>query len=168
MSEETIQRLKKLDGVISLQSYVSYEQFKNPEEIPGFTAENVRKARQVHEGADQMMRWVSQYDVDAFAGADMWTYNLIPITNEDLVVRKRWFDDVEILRHNTSNAGRWLAKSGTKNPYREGPIGVIEVGAYADMIVVEGNPLEDVSLLVDYDNTIKLVVKDGEVYQNDL
>jgi len=61
-----------------------------------------------------------------------------------------------------------LAKSGTKNPYREGPIGVIEVGAYADMIVVEGNPLEDVSLLVHYDNTIKVVVKDGEVYQNDL
>jgi len=168
MSEETVQRIKKLDGVISLQSYVSYEQFKNPEEVPGFTAENVRKARQVHEGADRMMRWVAQHDVDAFAGSDMWPYTLIPITNEDLVVRKRWFDDVEILRQNTSNAGRWLAKSGTKNPYREGPIGVIEVGAYADMIVVEGNPLEDVSLLVDYDNTIKVVVKDGEVYQNDL
>ncbi len=115
-----------------------------------------------------LMRWVSQYDVDAFAGADMWPYTLIPITNEDLVVRKRWFDDVEILRQNTSNAGRWLAKSGTKNPYREGPIGVIEVGAYADMIVVEGNPLEDVNLLVDYDNTIKVVIKDGKIYKNAL
>jgi len=98
----------------------------------------------------------------------MWPYNLIPITNEDLVVRKRWFSDVEILRQNTSNAGRWLAKSGTKNPYREGPIGVIEVGAYADMILVDGKPLEDVSVFTDYDNTIKVVIRDGEIYQNNL
>lgn len=168
MSEKTIKRIKRLDGVISLQAYVSYEQFKNPEEIPGFNAENIRKGRQVNEGADRMMRWVAEHDVDAFAGADMWVYTMIPITNEDLVIRKRWFSDVDILRQNTSNAGRWLAKSGTKNPYREGPLGVIEVGAYADMILVEGNPLEDVSVLTDYDNTIKLVIKDGEVYQNTL
>jgi imidazolonepropionase-like amidohydrolase len=114
------------------------------------------------------MRWVAEHDVDAFAGADMWPFTLIPITNQDLVVRKRWFSDVEILRQNTSNAGRWLAKSGTKNPYREGPLGVIEVGAYADMILVEGDPLGDVSVLADYDNTIKVVIKDGEIYQNKL
>ena len=168
MSEKTIKRMKRLGAVISLQSYASYEQFKNPEEVPGFNAENARKGRQVNEGADRMMRWVVKHDVDAFAGADMWPYNLIPITNEDLVVRKRWFSDVEILRQNTSNAGRWLAKSGTKNPYREGPIGVIEVGAYADMILVDGKPLEDVSVFTDYDNTIKVVIRDGEIYQNNL
>ena len=87
---------------------------------------------------------------------------------QDLVVRKRWFSNVEILRQNTSNAGRWLAKSGTKNPYREGPLGVIEVGAYADMILVEGNPLKDVAVLADYDNNIKVVIKDGEIFQNSL
>jgi imidazolonepropionase-like amidohydrolase len=168
MSEKTIKRIKRLDGVISLQAYVSYEQFKTPEEIPGFNAENIRKGRKVNEGADRMMRWVAEHDVDAFAGADMWPFTLIPITNQDLVVRKRWFSDVEILRQNTSNAGRWLAKSGTKNPYREGPLGVIEVGAYADMILVEGDPLGDVSVLADYDNTIKVVIKDGEIYQNKL
>ena len=62
-----------------------------------------------------------------------------------MVLRKRWFTDAEILRQNTSYAAKWLAKSGTKNPYREGPLGVIEVGAYADVLLVEGNPLEDVA-----------------------
>ena len=84
------------------------------------------------------------------------------------MVRKRWFSDVEILRQNTSSAGRWLVKSGTKNPYRDGPLGVIEVGAYADMIIVEGNPLEDVAVLAEYEESIKLVIKDGEIFKNAL
>ena len=168
MSEKTVKRIKRLDGVISLQSYAGYEQFKEPEKIPGFNAENVRKGRQVNEGADQMMRWVAEHEVDAFGGADLWPHTLIPITNEDLVVRKRWFSSVEILRQNTSRGARWLAKSGPKNPYKEGPLGVIEVGAYADMILVDGNPLEDVAVLADFDNNIKVVIKDGQIYQNTL
>ena len=56
-----------------------------------------------------------------------------------------------VFQHGVERLGRWLAKSGTKNPYREGPIGIIEVGAYADMILVDGNPLDDVSMLADYD-----------------
>ncbi len=85
-----------------------------------------------------------------------------------MVLRKRWFKDVEILRQNTSSAGKWLAKSGTKNPYREGPIGVIKEGAYADMILVDGNPLGDVSVLAEYNENIKLIMKDGKIYKNTL
>ena len=168
MKEETMKRMKDLDAVISLQSFVSYETFKEPEKIPGFSAENARKGRQVHEGADQMMKWVAKYKVRCFAGSDMWTYDLLPKVNEDLVVRKRWFDDVEILRQNTSYAAEQLAKSGPKNPYREGPLGVIAEGAYADLLVVEGNPLQDVSIFLDYRKNLKLIMKDGQVYKNTL
>jgi imidazolonepropionase-like amidohydrolase len=160
--------MKKLDAVMSLQAYAAYETFKEPEKIPGFSAENARKARQVNEGADRMLAWVAEYEVDTFGGSDLWTFDTLPLVPQDLVVRQRWFSDVEILRQNTSNAGRWLAKSGTKNPYREGPLGVIEVGAYADMILVDGNPLEDVTVLADYDENIKVVIKDGEIYKNTL
>ena len=163
-----MKRMKELDAVISLQAYVSYETFKEPEKIPGFSAENARKGRQVHEGADQMMKWVAKYKVRCFAGSDMWTYDLLPKVNEDLVVRKRWFDDVEILRQNTSYAAEQLAKSGPKNPYREGPLGVIAEGAYADLLVVEGNPLEDVSVFLDYEKNLKLIMKDGKIYKNTL
>ena len=44
----------------------------------------------------------------------------------------------------------------------------IEVGAYADLILVEGNPLKDVKVLADYKNNIKLVMKNGDIYQNRL
>jgi imidazolonepropionase-like amidohydrolase len=168
IEEDTIERMKELNAVMSLQAYAAYEVFKDPEGIPGFTAENVRKGRQVNEGADRMMRWIAEYEIDAFGGSDLWPVTQLPLVPQDLVVRKRWFSDVEILRQNTSNAGRWLAKSGTKNPYREGPIGVIEEGAYADMILVEGNPLDDVAVLVDYEANIKVVMKDGEFFKNTL
>ena len=168
ISEETVKRMKSLDAVMSLQTYAAVEVFKEPEKLAGFNAENVRKARQVRDGARNMLKLVAKYDVDTFAGGDLWQDQLIEKGPADMVLRKEWFSDVEILRQNTSSAGRWLAKSGTKNPYREGPLGVIEVGAYADMILVDGNPLQDVSVLADYDNTIKLVIKDGSVYQNKL
>lgn len=168
IEEKTIKRMKKLDAVMSLQAYAAYEVFKEPEKIEGFSAENVRKGRQVNEGADRMMRWIAEYEVDAFGGSDLWPVSQLPLVPQDLVVRQRWFSDVEILRQNTSHAGRWLSKSGSKNPYREGPLGVLTVGAYADMILVEGDPLEDVAVLADYDNTIKVVIKDGEIFQNTL
>ncbi len=147
-SEKTLIRMKKLGAVMSLQPYAAVEIFKEPEKLAGFNVENIRKARQVRDGADNMLRLVAKYKVETFAGADLWQEGTITKTPEDMVLRKRWFSDVEILRQNTSYAAKWLAKSGTKNPYREGPLGVIEEGAYADMLLVEGNPEKDVAVMV--------------------
>jgi imidazolonepropionase-like amidohydrolase len=168
VSEKTLLRMKELDAVMSLQPYAAVEIFKEPEKLLGFNAENQRKARQVRDGADQMLKWVAQHDVPTFAGADLWQEGLITKTPDDMALRKRWFPDVEILRQNTSSAAKWLAKSGTKNPYREGPLGVIEEGAYADMLLVEGNPVADVTVMADWKNNIKLIMKDGEIYKNTL
>lgn len=168
ISEDTVKRMKNIGAVLSLQAFAGYETFKKPEEIAGFSAENVRKGRQVNAGADQVLRWVAEHGVDTFAGADLWTRDLIPLTAQDMVVRKRWFSDLEILKQNTSNAARWLAKSGPKNPYKEGALGVIEEGAYADLLLVEGNPLDDVSVMADWQNNLKLIIKDGEIFKNSL
>jgi imidazolonepropionase-like amidohydrolase len=54
------------------------------------------------------------------------------------------------------------------NPYKNGKLGVIEPGSCADMILVDGNPLEDITLLEDYTNNFKLIVKDGSVWKNTL
>ena len=167
-SEKTIKRMKKLGAVMSLQPYAAVEIFKEPEKLAGFGEENIRKARQVRDGADNMLKLVAKHKVDTFAGADLWQEGIITKTPEDMVVRKHWFSDVEILRQNTSYAAKWLAKSGTKNPYREGSLGVIEEGAYADMLLVDGNPVEDVSVLADWKKNIRLIVKDGEIYKNTL
>lgn len=167
-NEKTIKRMKKLGAVMSLQPYAAVEVFKEPEKLAGFNAENVRKARQVRDGADNMLRLVAKHNVETFAGADLWQEGIITRAPDDMVLRKRWFDDVEILRQNTSSAATWLAKSGTKNPYREGPLGVIKEGAYADMLLVDGNPVKDVSVMADWKNNIKLIMKDGEIYKNTL
>ena len=69
----------------------------------------------------------------------------------------------------TSIGGEIAAMSGEfMNPYPEGALGLIQEGAYADILVVDGNPLEDVSVLADYDDTIRVVIKGGEIYQNNL
>jgi imidazolonepropionase-like amidohydrolase len=168
VSEKTLKRMKKLGAVMSLQPYAGYEIFKEPEKLAGFNEENIRKARRVRDGADNMLKLVSKLKVDTFAGADLWQEGVITKTPEDMVLRKRWFKDVEILRQNTSSAAKWLAKSGTKNPYREGPLGVIKEGAYADMLLVEGNPVKDVTVMADWKNNLKVIMKDGVIYKNAL
>jgi len=56
--------------------------------------------------------------------------------------------------------------SGIKNPYPEGSLGVIEPGAYADILLVEGNPLENILILRDYEEHLHLIIKDGRVYKD--
>jgi len=168
ISEKTIKRMKKLDAVMSLQPYAAVEVFKDPEKLAGFNAENIRKGRQVRDGADNMLSLIAKHKVDTFAGADLWQEGLIIKTPDDMVLRTRWFPNAEVLRQNTSSAAKWLAKSGTKNPYREGALGVIQQGAYADLLLVEGNPLEDISIMADWQNSLKLIMKDGEIFKNTL
>ena len=168
VSEKTIKRMKELGAVMSLQPYAGYEILKEPEKLAGFDEENVRKALRVRDGADNMLKLAAKHKIDTFAGADLWQEGIITNTPDDMVLRKRWFTDVEILRQNTSSAAKWLAKSGTKNPYREGPLGVIEEGAYADVLLVEDNPVKDVTIMADWKNNIRLIMKDGVIYKNTL
>ncbi|WNC67299.1 amidohydrolase family protein [Thalassotalea nanhaiensis] len=87
----------------------------------------------------------------------------------------------EVLKQLTSIAGEMLALSGPRNP-APGPIGVIEVGATADILLVDGNPLEDIHVInggykewysqpAPSENpieTIQLIMKEGKVYKNTL
>jgi imidazolonepropionase-like amidohydrolase len=54
--------------------------------------------------------------------------------------------------------------SGEMNPYKDGALGVIQEGAYADMIIVDGNPLQDIKVLKR--DKVMLVMKDGKIYKN--
>ena len=79
-----------------------------------------------------------------------------------------WFEPVEILRMATSNAGELFKMSGpNQNPYPDGDLGVVKEGAYADLLLVEGNPLEDLSAVTDQNN-LKVIMKDGVIYKNAL
>ena len=80
----------------------------------------------------------------------------------------------------TSNGGELAALTGRGNPYPEGKLGVIEKGAYADLLIVDGNPLEDISAIGAVDtwfdaksrdqdvSSIRVIMKDGTIYKNTL
>jgi imidazolonepropionase-like amidohydrolase len=95
--------------------------------------------------------------------------------------RTKVFDsNFEVLKQLTSTAGEMLALSGPRNPYKAGKLGVIEEGAYADLLLVDGNPLEDITVIGGTDKwfdadpeyklvpTIHLVMKDGNIYRNEI
>jgi imidazolonepropionase-like amidohydrolase len=60
-----------------------------------------------------------------------------------------------------------MALSGFINPY-PGKLGVVEAGALADLLLVEGNPLENIQLVADPDKNFLVVMKDGTIYKNTL
>ena len=79
----------------------------------------------------------------------------------------KYFGNLRALRTATSTPGELCALTGPRNPYQEGKLGVIEEGAYADIILVDGNPLEDISIM-STDKNFHLVMKDGVIYKNEL
>jgi len=73
----------------------------------------------------------------------------------------------QILRLATGNAGEVAALSGKNLPYQDGGLGQIKAGFYADMILVDGDPTQNISLMTNRDN-FKVIMKDGVVYKNTL
>ena len=77
-----------------------------------------------------------------------------------------WFTPYEILKMSTGNFTELLQLSGPRNPY-PGDIGIVKEGALADLLLVNGNPLDDLGAVTDRDN-IRIIMKDGVIYKNTL
>ena len=78
-----------------------------------------------------------------------------------------WFTPAEVLVMATSTNAELLALSGLRNPY-PGKLGVVEEGALADLLLVDGNPLENLDLVSDPTRNFRLIMKDGKIYKNTL
>lgn len=138
------------------------------QELNGMNADQRAKQRLAFDGLDSLMRTANSlaYKNIVF-GADIVTsLDTLARINEELVIRTEWFKPVEVLRQATSKAGRLVALSGPRNPY--GKLGVIEAGAVADILVVDGNPLEDMSVMAKPKENFRLILKGGSVYKNTL
>ena len=77
----------------------------------------------------------------------------------------RWYSNDEILLMATGVNAELLAMSGPRNPY-PGRIGVIEADAYADILLVDGDPIADIGLLGDPEKNLKIIMKDGRIYKD--
>ena len=78
----------------------------------------------------------------------------------------RWYTPAEALAMATGTNAEMLALSGERNPY-PGKLGVVEPNALADLLLVDGNPLEDLELVANPENFV-VIMKDGVIYKNTL
>jgi imidazolonepropionase-like amidohydrolase len=76
------------------------------------------------------------------------------------------FSNAEVLRIATSGNCALFARSGPRDPYRAARLGVIEEGAWADMLLVRGNPLDDLRVLEDFERNLLVIIKDGVIHKN--
>lgn len=103
------------------------------------------------------------WGTDTFGSLDIQKFQ-----QNEWAARAKYYSPHEIRVQATSLNAELLARSGKRHLYQEGPLGVIKPGAYADIVIVDGNPLEDISLLGDPEKNLKLIMKDGRIYKNTL
>ena len=115
------------------------------------------------------MQLAKKYGVKVAFGTDVFgAPRVYAWESREFGARLRWFTPLEILRQATSINAELLAMSGARNPYPGAKLGVIEAGAWADLLVVDGNPLEDITVLEDPERNLRLIVKGGEVVKRSL
>jgi imidazolonepropionase-like amidohydrolase len=125
------------------------------------------KAQEALDNIDKVMRWAKEYKLHMGWGTDLCdTIENRTRQLETLKLKKQWFSDAEIMVQATGNGGETVALCGKRNPY--GKLGVIEENAMADILIYTKNPLEDVSVVEDYENNLVFVMKDGKIYKNEL
>ena len=142
------------------------------------------KTARIQKNGEKWVELANRFQVNLGFGSDV-----IIVTKEvwrparDFQITQwgRAFGNYRTLKAMTSDNGQLMALTGVMNPYPDGKLGVIEEGAYADIILVDGNPLEDLSVLgaapsmfgstprpTPSVDTIRLVMKDGKIYKNTL
>jgi imidazolonepropionase-like amidohydrolase len=80
---------------------------------------------------------------------------------------KRWYTSSVILKMATGTNAELLALSGPRSPYPD-KVGVIETGAYADLLLVEGDPTANIDLVADAEKNFRVIMKDGRIFKNTL
>jgi imidazolonepropionase-like amidohydrolase len=83
----------------------------------------------------------------------------------ELTKMLKWFAAPELLAMATSINGELLKLSGPRDPY-PGRLGVVQEGALADLLLVNGDPLTDIRLIEDPAKNFVVIMKDGKVYKS--
>ncbi len=134
---------------------------------PNMTAERRAKRKSIVEGNARIWPLAKKYGVKLAWGTDiLFEPELNAEQNRLILSLKQWFSPAEILRLVTYDNAQLLALSGPRSPY-PGKLGVVQVGALADLLLVEGDPLSNIDLLADPQRNFRLIMKDGVIYKND-
>ncbi|MTH36295.1 amidohydrolase family protein [Paracoccus limosus] len=164
MDDETAKIIADKDIWLSTQPFLDDE-----DAIP-FPEGSASRAKQLEmsAGTDTAYGLAKKYKLKTAWGTDtLFDRNLASKQGKQLAKMVRWYSPGEVLTTATSVNAELLAMSGPRNPY-PGKIGVIEAGAYADILLIDGDPIADIQLVADPDKNLKLIMKDGRIYKNTL
>ena len=159
---ETLAYMNERDVWLSPQVVVFQQ------EMGGMNADQLAKQRQARDGVSSLLTAANNLGYrNIVFGTDIVTsLSELRNGNRELVLRSEWFEPAEVLKQATSKAGKLVGLSGPRNPY--GKLGVIEPLAVADILLVDGDPLEDISILARPQQSIRVIIKGGEIYKNEL
>src|SRR5579871_1251031 len=161
MDEETARLLAKRGVWLSIQPF--------PDELgEAFPPGSPQRAKflEVTAGMETAYRLARKYKLKTAWGTDILFSSALARQQGALLVKlARWYTPAEALIMATGTNGTLLALSGKRNPY-PGALGVVEEGAFADLLLVDGNPLENLALVADPAKNFVVIMKDGRIYKN--
>lgn len=163
MDDETARLMAKQDIWLSLQPF--------PEELaqvfpPG--SDERAKFEEVLAATEKAYGLAKKYNIKTAYGTDILFSQAIAQRQGALLGKVAgWYSPAEALVMATGTNAQLLAMSGKRNPY-PGKLGVIEEGAYADILLVDGNPLADITLIANAAKSFVVIMKDGKIYKNTL
>ena len=165
--EDTIKMMADSGAYLSTQAYPAVVACA-PENVPPmWTGDRREKAIRVHNGFNNMVELANKHNVKITWSTDVCQgQKIVLAAPQEWTVRANYWEPLDILRQATSNAAELVELCGNRNPY--GKLGVIQEGALADLVLLEGDPSKDISLLANPKESVRLIMKDGRVYKNNL
>jgi imidazolonepropionase-like amidohydrolase len=161
MDEPTARLMAERDIWLSVQPF--------PDEFadvfpPG--SQERAKALDVIAGTDRTYTLAKKYKLKTAFGTDiLFSKSLAQRQGALLASMVRWYTPAETLVMATGTNAQLLAMSGKRNPYPD-KLGVVEEGALADILLINGDPLADISILTRPEENLALIMKDGVIYKN--
>src|SRR5262249_8752990 len=127
-----------------------------------------KKALEVFAGTENAYRLAKKYNIKTAFGADI-LFDAGAASRQGAYLAKmvRWYTPPDSLKMAPADHGHLMALCGSINPY-PGKLGVVEAGALADLLLVDGNPLENIRLVEDPEKNFVVIMKNGAIYKNTL
>jgi imidazolonepropionase-like amidohydrolase len=127
-----------------------------------------QKKNEVITGTNKSYNWAKKYGIKLAWGTDLlFQPQFAGEQNRLLLDQLQWFTPPQVLKMVTHDNAELLAMSGPRSPY-QGRLGVVEEGALADLLLVNGDPLTNIKVIGDPKKNMVVIMKDGTIYKNTL